>query len=451
MSSISERYFDLIKNSFQKKLLTCSDVADCKANTTKDEFENVVEEFNLNGRIKYLVTDNCRTMVSAFEKSNPESCDIGELDTDNEETDEEDEKKSTAKEYINSQEYKWSGCTAHQISTILKNSFKQINQTKELVNVKQLHTSIKRLITHFNHTGKNLKLKTTLKQEIDIRFDSIHDSYKSVLMNLDDLKKIAEEDSDVKSYLDPVVKNLDLFEQIFELLKVFYQARKELSDDTKSNINLVLPFYFNILTALEPNENDDTRIELVKSILTSNLKKTYKIKDLHYKSTFLTPKYKGMRCVPFDKREAVIKLCANKIKLDLNNSANITQPAEPTERSKPSDSSKSTLSILSIYEDEESEEEDDDCFDDLDFYLNLKLKKETKEIDPCIFYSSIMSTHPILANYAISILTTPATSTIIEQQFSIAGIIMNKKRSCILPKNLNNNLFIKSNKDLFEK
>lgn len=454
MFSFFDRYFNLETRSFNKHVLSCMDVANCRASTTKDELDYIINDFGLENKIKYLVTDNCRTMLSAFDKSSGESNTISEFlksDSDTEIEEDEPEDDANSKAYLKSQRFNWSGCSAHQICTVLRNSFKEIHKSKTLINVQNLHKSIKRLITHFNHTGKNKHLDSSLKQDLEIRFDSIYDSYNSVMVNFNKLKELTKEDNDVKVYLEPILKHFDLFEQMLNLLSAFYEARQRLSDDTKSTINLVLPYYYSLLSACEVDQNDDTRIKEVKIILSQNLKKSYRLKEIHYKSTYLTPKYKGMKCIPIGKRAAIINLCKEKLRLDLEDlvsevNLQTNQSDEPNETS----NEKESKSILCDFEDDEDDEYEELIDDCVSFYSNYKFRKEDRLIDPCIFFSNLKEINSKLATYAISILTTPATSTIIEQQFSIAGLIMNKQRNCLLPRNLHNSIFIKSNNFLVE-
>ena len=58
----------------------------------------------------------------------------------------------------------WIGCVIHQLATISRCAFKDIYKNKDLENVKVLNKACKRLVTHFNHNGKNELLKTTLKR-----------------------------------------------------------------------------------------------------------------------------------------------------------------------------------------------------------------------------------------------------------------------------------------------
>lgn len=62
-----DRYFDLDTKCFKIHLLCCQSVEDSKAKTTRDTFFEVIKNFNLNDKVKQITTDNCITMVSAFD------------------------------------------------------------------------------------------------------------------------------------------------------------------------------------------------------------------------------------------------------------------------------------------------------------------------------------------------------------------------------------------------
>lgn len=448
------RYFDWEEKIFKSNVLACSDVIDCKAETTKEELKLTLNEYEITNSINYLVTDNCRTMLCAFDKTNRESNYIYEkqmsLESGSEsEDDAEDDSDAELEDTVSN--YKWSGCTAHQICTVIKNAFKEMKTSKQLVNVIQLNKNVKRIVTYFNHTGKNKLLKKTLKQEFEVRFDSKFNSFDSVRKSLDELTELAKNDEEILTHLNPIIKQLDLFNQMTDLLEEFYKARIDLSDDTKSNINLVLPYYYSLKSACLPDKDGDVRMNEVKKFFLNSLNKSFRLRDIHYKSCYLTPRFRGMKFIPELERSQVLKNCIKKIREEL------TSPTFYVDRQKSniSDSYSDILNKtasnlnnnLKFFEDDSEESDSDSSEDDLAYYQKIKLTKDIKALDPTVYYCNLKETIPSLSNYAVSLLNTPATSTIIEQKFSIAGLILSKQRNRLLPDNLQNNLFLKVNRN----
>ena len=59
------------------------------------------------------------------------------------------------------------------------------------------------------------------------------------------------------------------------------------------------------------------------------------------------------------------------------------------------------------------------------------------EISPLVWWKRNEGRYPTLSRMARKYLALPATSTPSERAFSIAGSIVNKKRACLLPENVN--------------
>lgn len=287
-----------------------------------------------------------------------------------------------------------------------------------------------------------------MKQEISIRFYSKYIAFKSVYENRVELNKLALNDLKVKEYFEPIKKNWDLFDNVFKILEQIYLVRMALSDDEKSTINLVLPYFFKLKKFLEPFAGEDVRIKKLKEIINFNLDSKYTLDDIHYKSTLLTPAFKSLKFLPEHLREAIRNRTISQIKSDLNffksNNNQINQLEIRDHQNSISKSNSNNLVSLEEFEDLEDEEGEE--FDELNYYLN----KKPQNVDLFDFYHSIRDQCPNLFNYSMGVFSTPATSVIIEQKFSIVGLTLTRTRQCMLASSLNNNLIIKINHSLLE-
>ena len=72
-------------------------------------------------------------------------------------------------------------------------------------------------------------------------------------------------------------------------------------------------------------------------------------------------------------------------------------------------------------------------------------EEEPSADSPLEWWNTNHTRYPYLSNLAKIYLAIPATSVPAEQEFSIAGHILNQKRSCLLPENVNKLVFLAEN------
>ena len=73
------------------------------------------------------------------------------------------------------------------------------------------------------------------------------------------------------------------------------------------------------------------------------------------------------------------------------------------------------------------------------------IDEEASSESPLHWWSTSYTRYPYLSNLAKKYLAIPATSVPAERAFSIAGHIVNQKRSCLLPENVNKLVFLTEN------
>ena len=293
-------------------------------------FERVLNEFQLSSKVKAIVTDNCNTMICAFENKEGEEAELGQFsDTDDEDVlfdlteDDLDDVASVEFGSI------WSGCRGHKLQIVQRKSFNQMKNTASLKNVLQLDKAAKRLASVFNRTGANKLLTSSLKQEIDIRFDSKFLLYQSIEDNIFPLRNLTNEIvSGVEELVGAIDSNYSLFNSVRLFLKKFYDTRIALSDDKQTNINLVVKSYLELLRHCEPTENEDSRVAILKLIFKKNLKEKYEPNEIHYRAALLTPKFRGLKGVPNEVRSSVI--CKLRDELLLQSNVTIQTPESST-------------------------------------------------------------------------------------------------------------------------
>lgn len=88
---------------------------------------------------------------------------------------------------------------------------------------------------------------------------------------------------------------------------------------------------------------------------------------------------------------------------------------------------------------------------DKEIYLLLSMGVNVKITQIRLFWKEHAIKMPILARLARKVLSIPMTSTPSERNFSHSGKIVNSRRSCILPSNVDKQIFIHNNYDFIKK
>lgn len=132
----------------------------------------------------------------------------------------------------------WLGCAGHNLNLVLAHGLKvedkkQSTEDEEDLNevpgdnlmtaVIQLTDVCKGLVSHVNRSRIQAKLDT-LKQAVSTRWNSILTMLKSVLINDDDLKKLADEFGDEKLQQSLINVNVELLKQTVAVLEYFDAA-----------------------------------------------------------------------------------------------------------------------------------------------------------------------------------------------------------------------------------
>ena len=154
------------------RVLATIPVLNKTAEITKNEVKNVLIDFELNNKNRYYVTDNAIAMKTAFKSE------------------------------------EWFGCSAHNINLIHKHTYNDVKIDRKLKCIEELIENSKDLVKHFKHTELENKLTTTLKQSIDIRWDSTLLMLQSISDNYNDIKTLSINDNKTMEYLVKIEEKL---------------------------------------------------------------------------------------------------------------------------------------------------------------------------------------------------------------------------------------------------
>lgn len=389
---------------FNSRLLMMKCVDSEKAVQIRLDIDHCLQEYNIH-KIKHrFVHDNCPTNFKA---------------TSNEDRD---------------------GCYVHQLNLVLKNAFKQMEQTVQqsikdkettpLKDVTDLLYKAKRLVEYVKRTCESDQFSPSLKQEVVTRFDSKFIHLNSIWLNKEAIINNDNEIIRTKGDLD-----YNLLKKIVDLLKVFFDTRERASSDRKSTYQLVLPLTKNLESVCQANENDDCRIKMMKEIFVKYIHLKLVVTDDHKISTLLQPKYVELSgLVSSNERQMLI----NKIRTKLN---------EETENS------------IDDYDSEIDDTEDDLLgafvvkkrfrkLSEVDLYLDYNFTKDDVKNDPLIFWEIHSEQFKLLSNYAIELLCIPCASIVCEESFSRFNNTVSDQRSSLSAETVDELMFVNSNIDL---
>lgn len=262
-----------------------------------------------------------------------------------------------------------------------------------------------------------------------------------------------------------------LVELIIKVLKPFKIATVLLSSETEPTLSKVLPTLIKLDKAIEDQEDDPKAIRDMKAAMRE---KFLKIEDpvakkLYKAASLIDPRTKQLSFLSSAER--------SKAKADLvgmlENQESVKVKEEPVEKNAAANS-EPTLPQLPVKEEPELEpppkkmkQEADDWLDDI---ISTKIEPATKslkeqieeeidrfiaepvvhrkgeeKLDPLKWWASHEVLYPRISRLAKQILAMPASSVPSERIFSLAGNIVNKKRSQLKPENLDLLIFLKKN------
>ncbi len=105
----------------------------------------------------------------------------------------------------------------------------------------------------------------TLKQSIDVRWDSKHEMLRSIAENYQNLVLKGENNKTVEDLISGIEENL--LKELISLLKPFHSLRTTLCRDTSPTFHLVLPTKQKLLKFCANTINDSEVIEKVLKVL----------------------------------------------------------------------------------------------------------------------------------------------------------------------------------------
>ncbi|KAL4088553.1 hypothetical protein QTP88_023646 [Uroleucon formosanum] len=360
--------------------------------------------------------------------------------------------------------FKRLNCSAHLINTVLRNLFdiKFLSHTDDsgsvpLQPIIHLFNECKNLVKFMKSSGKNSQLSTVLVQEVETRWNTRLLMLESIEKSLPEIIKIHGE---FFCRLQNI--NRDLLQSLITFLKIFKNASDELEGDKKPTIQKVVLFKCLIknnlikYANLEINNLDEdveVNIDSIMKILGNKaltiLDNKFQLSDVHEIAVFLWPKFKMLKMFSEENGERSrilgdIELRLLKFEIeDGEKRANSVTETNINSNSQELTSKEATM--FSEWEDGVDERAQQSIYKykkELESYREENYDISDDQI--LDFWSKQTLRFPYLSKLARQILAIPASSASSERSFSVAGRVIEQRRSCIDGSTVDAILFLNS-------
>lgn len=386
--------------NLQSIVLECVNVIERHySNYVTELYNHFTEEWDIRKKIKAIVTDNARNIVSA----------------------------------VNQSGFPHIPCIAHTMQLSILYGFKAAD-------TEILFGKCRKIVGHFKHSAANTtelqncseSLLYKLQQDVPTRWNSIFLMLQSLLQAKEAINVyISQKGKQYKGskLLDTEWEKISKYVDVLDL---FCQAMVLLGGQQYVSCSVVLPLLSSLTNHMTVNDDDPGYIARFKTAAIDDFKE--RISDITNIETLqiataLDPRYKNLKCLSEYSKNQTWSLIQQQISESSDNSdANIYSINETI--CKPI-----SKRIKLMESDSDSEEGFESAADELHRYKNEK--KVAESVCPLQWWKLNQHRYPKLSLIAKNFLCIPATSVPCERLFSSAGYIVNKTRSSLEPDTVN--------------
>ena len=274
-------------------------------------------------------------------------------------------------------------------------------------------------------------------------------------------------------------------ENLIEVLIPFKKATEILSADKNITVHKVLPSVIKLEQALEKKAENNSGVEVAKGIMRKQLESRFLDKDFFILACLLHPETKQLAFLKPNEREHARTLLWDEIKdLEMAPVIKLEKKDDPVTED---NGEENEPPLPTLFLDSESESEDEErlerptkklksdennnrevkssgWLDDIICTgtsqqktqeelarneLDLFMAEKATASDPLEWWKNRQYLYPRISRIAKKILCVPSSSVSSERVFSLAGNVVNKKRSQLAPENINMMIFLKKNRQFF--
>ena len=338
-------------------------------------------------------------------------------------------------------------CAAHRLQNAIKHAVD--NQSMQRLLAKCRH-----LVGHFKHSAlatdglmkkqKALGFTKILRviQETPTRWNSSFYMLQRLVFLKQPIRLYLEDtmdEVDRRSY-DLTDNQWAVAKALLNLLESVDQVTTTLSGEKYSTLSWCLPLMYGLRKVAEPDHNDSSTVRSVKANLIEQLDRRFNLRHLKVDSPVvlaaaLDPRFRKLNFLSTEERLQLKSVLIDK-------AVDCDAAVVPADTSGPP--AKKQKSVLDrLLGDDEEAVSGVTVSDEVDAYFEER--PISRKEDPFVWWRSNSSRFPRLSYLAKKFLSIPATSTPSERVFSVAGIVVDRKRCALTPDMVNALVFLHKN------
>ncbi len=234
-------------------------------------------------------------------------------------------------------------------------------------------------------------------------------------------------------------------ESEFKTLEEFTLAVKPRVDITEAigaekwvTVSMMRPILTKLLeTHFVATASDSPLVKAIKKIMLDDMSDRYTGDNLKLltKAALLDPRFKSLKFLPESERKTTIAELESDFDL-ISSNAKCSSATEPAAKRK-----KGEFKLMELIGELAQPAKDSEVpisrKEQLGTEVSRYIGEESTSLSPLEWWGANKTRYPMLSQLAARYLSIPATSVPCERVFSIAGHIVNEKRACLLPSNVN--------------
>ena len=298
---------------------------------------------------------------------------------------------------------------------------------------------IKKIASYVKRSHMNHKLDTSVKMEIDVRWNTKLFMIESVYKSYNQIKELIKGNKSSSAVNLPNLTNMDIknMKNIIEFMTPFHAATVELSARKTPTIHLVylqfkkLQKHIFEFEAIYDEGDEEISWAEVKIAASENMIKKFLIQDLHKVAFFLHPNYKSLKGESDEEKSSIKSKCSQMYE------RLITEPVE-------SETHQNIVSEMAFDVDDFMEFEfsapvvarqTKSIKDEINAYSDLPLFEPVKDVLKFWNNDHQGKQFPKLRRLVQKLLGACASSVASESTFSTGGNIVEKKRTKLMGEN----------------
>lgn len=346
-------------------------------------------------------------------------------------------------------------CFSHSLQLAVEDALK-------LPQVSHALARCRRLVSHFHHSTKSTYLlrqkqvdlhqeQLCLIRDVQTRWNSSYYMAERIILMQQPLSATLY--AIRKGDLMPSDREFTILEEYIDTMKPVVEITEAIGGEKWVTISTVRPLLHKLLEDYLKCKHLDSKLKKdMKTAMADNLAGRYVQSALMFLnvSTFLDPRFKLPSFLTEEEKQPLLEFIEAEVIESIDNTlVTVKKETEDTEKegtAPPRKKLRGERQLLHLIGDVcKPSTTDTDTSQRAKSEMRRYMDEEPCEISPLIWWKENEGRYPALSKMARKYLALPATSTPSERAFSIAGSIVNKKRACLLPENVNMLVFLYEN------